>query len=174
MIEWLDSKNIEAIAACVTIVGFFVIGYQIRLSRIASAHAALASQSVELRDCMERLGDHQRNNDAVKWNDDVIHLVNLLELTCAVIYDGMAKGAAGEFLMDSVVDVTEIMERNPDVLEVIREATENAHVYAYLYRFVLRHKFELKNLRVALSYVNDKPPVRMGASQRPWLSPQKY
>lgn len=167
MIEWLYSLRIDSLSLCIALLGVIFASWQIRLSRIASAHSTVISLTTELKNSTDRLGDHQKANRIEDWKDEVTHLMNLLEFTCAVIRDGAARGHTGKFLLHTASDITNMIDQQDAILLIIKASITGEHSFDQIFWFVFYHKFELKNLRLALTF--KEPAVfRSKKRIRPW------
>lgn len=134
-----------SIAASVsTVVALGYAAYQVRQARISASAGAAAMIFSNIR---TRVNDVAAQNDPEGLYEATCDLLNELEISCAIYFDGQFGGNTGTIATKFIKDILASIEKHERLLACAARAVHKEDTFDCIRRFCGRHKQDWKPLK---------------------------
>lgn len=160
----IGPPNILAgLASLATIGGLFYAGYQVRQARMA---ASATFSIIILSNIKARIDDvAAQDNDKARYAA-TCDLLNELELSCAIYFDGQFGGKTGKLSVSFIKDILRSLENNSRILSCVQGAIQRPDTFEYLRKFAAKYKKDWRGLAAPTAPTRQlEEPGRMAGSQ---------
>lgn len=137
---------LSAAASIATILALIYAGYQFRQSgRAASA----TSSALILANIRARVDEVARQDTEAGRYDATCDLLNELELSCALYFDGQFGGMTGKNSISFIKSIMGSIERNDVLLSYAQKAVHDPDTFECIRKFAEKYKSDWKALNSA-------------------------
>lgn len=138
----LLSSVVTIIGFPLAIIGLIAVAQQMRNDRLSVSAGAVADMRSSILQRIESLSNAgakvKTKAGLDHWDIEFRELMNEVELACAIYLDGQMSGRSGELARQMLVDVLQIVERNPDLSTAFQNAIHTPHTFTNIRDFKTR------------------------------------
>ncbi|MBB6013483.1 hypothetical protein HNR59_002872 [Aquamicrobium lusatiense] len=128
---------LAGVASVATIGGLFYAGYQLRQARMAASATTSAHILSNIRSRIEDVSNQINERSLYAATCD---LLNELELSCAIYFDGQFGGRTGKLSVSFIKDILRMLENNPKMLACVKRAIQEPDTFECLRKFARKYK----------------------------------